>query len=171
MQIRRATIEDATALSKLASKTFFDTFTGTCTDADMDSFLQEYYNINQVIKELSDSKDYYYLYDVDAKAVGYIRVKEDYSGFDELKNFKSLELKRLYVLKEFHGLGVAQQLMDFAFDFANKNKYTVMWLGVWEYNERAKRFYAKNGFIDTCYSHPFPIGNTPQTDLWYWKKL
>ena len=46
-----------------------------------------------------------------------------------------------------------------------------MWLGVWEHNYRAQKFYQKMGFEDTGYKHPFPIGNTPQTDLWYWKFL
>lgn len=171
MQIRRATASDAATLSKLASKTFYDTFTGTCTEKDMDDFLSEYYNIDRTIKELNDSADFFYLAEINGFAVGYIRIKEDYSGFAELQQYKALELKRLYVLQEYHGKGVAQNLMNFVFDFAQKNSYDLVWLGVWEYNERAKKFYSKNGFIDTGYSHPFPIGNTPQTDLWYWKKL
>ena len=30
---------------------------------------------------------------------------------------------------------------------------------------------AKYGFIDSGYTHDFPIGNTPQTDVWLWKFL
>lgn len=171
MQIRRATLNDALILSKLASKTFYDTFTGTCTEDDMNSFLFDYYNVEQVKKELNDITDYFYLAEIDGLAVGYIRIKEDYSGFDELQEYKALELKRLYVLREYHGKEVAKNLMNFVFDFALENSYNLVWLGVWEYNERAKKFYTKNGFTDTGYKHPFPIGNTPQTDLWYWKKL
>ena len=47
MQIRRAGIKDAAILSKLASQTFYDTFTGTCTDEDMRSFLQQYFSVDQ----------------------------------------------------------------------------------------------------------------------------
>lgn len=171
MQIRRATLNDAATLSQLASKTFYDTFTGTCTEDDMREFLFEYYNIEQVSKELSDPTDYFYFAEIDGDAVGYIRIKEDYSGFAELQQYKALELKRLYVLKEYHGKEVAKKLMNFVLDFARENSYNLVWLGVWEHNERAKKFYIKNGFVDTGYKHPFPIGNTPQTDLWYWRKL
>ena len=42
--LRRITLQDVPALSLIAKKTFFDTFTGTCTEDDMDHFLEKYYN-------------------------------------------------------------------------------------------------------------------------------
>jgi RimJ/RimL family protein N-acetyltransferase len=39
-----------------------------------------------------------------------------------------------------------------------------MWLGVWEYNPRAQRFYEKNGFRPVG-QHVFQLGSDPQTDL------
>ncbi|MBS4042470.1 MAG: GNAT family N-acetyltransferase [Chitinophagaceae bacterium] len=171
MLIRRVELKDAETLSALASKTFYDTFVGTCTEKDMEEFLYEYYNIEQVNSELSDANDYFYFAEVDGVAVGYIRFKEEYSNFEKMKQWKALELKRLYILKEFHGKGVAQALIDFYFQYAQENDYEMAWLGVWEYNFRAQKFYQKNGFEDTGEKHPFPIGSTPQTDIWYWKKL
>jgi ribosomal protein S18 acetylase RimI-like enzyme len=171
MTIRRVVLEDAAVLSKLGADTFYDTFKGTCTDEDMDGFLVDYFNIEQVQKELSDADDYFYFAEVDGKAVGYIRIKEDYSAFETMKQWKALELKRLYVSADYHGKGVAQALTNLAFDFANKGGYEVVWLGVWEFNFRAQNFYKKMGFEDTGHKHDFPIGNTPQTDLWYWKFL
>ena len=56
--------------------------------------------------------------------------------------------------------------MTFVLDFAAEKNYDLVWLGVWEHNERALNFYKKFGFIDTGFKHPFPIGNTPQTDNW-----
>ncbi|MES2849190.1 MAG: GNAT family N-acetyltransferase, partial [Bacteroidota bacterium] len=53
--------------------------------------------------------------------------------------------------------------------FAKENKYEVLWLGVWEHNDRAKKFYEKMGFKDSGHTHDFPIGNTPQRDNWLWK--
>jgi ribosomal protein S18 acetylase RimI-like enzyme len=38
------------------------------------------------------------------------------------------------------------------------------WLGVWEDNHRAIRFYEKNGF-EKFDSHPFILGESKQTDL------
>ena len=160
---------DATALSVVSSQTFYDTFTGTCTEQDMQSFLEEYFNLKQVQAELSNENDFYYLAESDGKVIGYLRFMEDYRNLPLMKEWKALELKRIYVSKEFHGKGIAQQLMDFAIQFATESKYEVIWLGVWEHNLRAQKFYGKYGFVNSGHTHDFPIGSTPQTDFWMWK--
>ena len=59
--------------------------------------------------------------------------------------------------------------MSFALNLATEKKYELVWLGVWEHNEKAKNFYKKFGFEDSGATHPFPIGSTPQTDQWFYK--
>ena len=169
--IRRATLADAVKLSAISIQTFYDTFTGTCTEEDMDLFLKDYFHLKQVQLELSNENDFYYLAEQEGKVVGYLRWMEDYTNFPHMKQWKSLELKRIYVLKEFHGKGVAQQLMDFALQYARNNSYEVVWLGVWEHNLRAQKFYEKYLFVNSGHTHDFPIGSTPQTDWWFWKFL
>lgn len=169
--IRRAGIADAVLLSAISSQTFYDTFAGTCTEQDMQSFLEEYFNVKQVQAELSNEDDYYYLAELAGEAVGYMRIMEDYSNLPLMKEWKALELKRIYVSKEFHGKNVAQQLMNFVIQFATENKYEVIWLGVWEHNLRAQKFYEKYGFVNSGHTHDFPIGSTPQKDFWMWKFL
>ena len=58
--IRRITLADVPALAAIAKQTFFDTFTGTCTDADMQDFLDAYFNEEQVTKEINDGNDFYF---------------------------------------------------------------------------------------------------------------
>ena len=169
--IRRATLADAVKLSAISIQTFYDTFTGTCTEEDMDLFLKDYFHLKQVQLELSNENDFYYLAEQHGKVVGYLRWMEDYNNFPLMKQWKSLELKRIYVLKEFHGKGVAHQLMDFILQYASTNQYQVVWLGVWEHNLRAQKFYEKYSFVNSGHTHDFPIGSTPQTDWWFWKFL
>ena len=169
--IRRATLKDAATLSALSKQTFFYTFTGTCTEADMEQFLEDYFNLDQVKSELRNENDFFFFAEIDGIPAGYIRMMEDYSNFELMKKWKALELKRIYVDKKFHGKGVAKDLINFVEAFARENKYEVVWLGVWEHNLRAKRFYEKNGFTDSGYMHNFPIGDTPQYDNWLWKVL
>jgi diamine N-acetyltransferase len=171
INIRRVTIEDVSALSAIARQTFFDTFTGTCTQEDMESFLDQFYNQERLGKELMDPATYCFFAEANGEPVAYLHFAEDYKSFPLMKKWKALELKRIYVLKEFHGKGIAQQLMDHILDFAAENKYEVVWLGVWELNLRAQKFYEKYGFVNSGYTHDFPIGNTPQTDVWLWKFL
>ncbi len=167
--IRRIELKDAAALSELSKKTFYDTFTGTCTEEDMQHFLEGYFNIEQVKKELADENDFYFFIEANGKPAGYLRLMEDYRNFDLMKQWKALELKRIYIDTAFHGKGLAQQLMAFAENFARGNKYEVVWLGVWEHNNRAKKFYEKMGFEDSGHTHNFPIGTIPQRDIWLWK--
>ncbi len=170
-QVKRIEPKDAEVLSELSKRTFYDTFTGTCTEDDMQQFLHEYFDIEVVKRELADENDWYFFIEVDNVPAGYLRLKEDYSNFDLMKQWKALELKRIYIDKEYHGKGLAQELMNFAETFAKENKYEVLWLGVWEHNNRAQKFYEKMGFKDSGHTHDFPIGNTPQRDNWLWKFL
>ena len=166
LHIRRAGIADTKLLSELSAVTFFDTFHGTCTGDDMQEFIVKFFNEKQVKKELQDTNDFYFIAFNEEKAVGYIRMKEDESDIVEIKNRKSIELKRIYVLREYQSKKVGAGLMNFALNFSAKNGYELIWLGVWEYNARAINFYKKFGFQDTGFQHPFPIGNTPQIDNW-----
>ncbi len=171
VHIRRAGIADAKLISELSEVTFFATFTGTCTDEDMHGFIQQFFNEKQMGEELQDPNDFYFIAFVDEVAAGYIWMKQDESEVPVIKNKKGIELKRIYVLKEYHSKKIGAALMKFALDFATENGYELLWLGVWEHNERAIQFYKKFGFEDTGAQHPFPIGNTPQTDNWMIKTL
>ena len=164
-------IDDVLALSVMARQTFYDTFTGTCTDVDMQGFLDRFYSEEQLGKELLNKNNFFFFAEAGGALVAYLQFMEDYSNFSEIKKWKALELKRIYVLKEFHGKGIAQKLMDFYLNVAAEKKYEVVWLGVWEHNIRAQKFYEKYGFKNSGYTHNFPIGNTPQTDIWLWKFL
>ena len=169
--LRKIQPSEAQTLSALAKQTFYETFVGTCTEEDMDNFLEESFNPQQLKKELEEPDSFNYFALVDNIPAGYIRFKEDYSGLEYMKKWKAIELKRLYVSKEFHGKGIAQLLMDTYLNYAIENKYKAVWLGVWEFNFKAQKFYSKYGFEYSGFEHPFPIGNTPQTDHWYWRFL
>jgi diamine N-acetyltransferase len=166
LHIRRAVTGDAQLLSALSAVTFFDTFNGTCTDDDIQEFIETCFNPTQIYKELQDTDDFYFIAFINEEAVGYIRLKEDESEVIEIKKHRGIELKRIYVLKEYHSQKIGAKLMTFAVAFAAEKNYELIWLGVWEHNEKAKDFYKKFGFEDSGATHPFPIGKTPQTDSW-----
>ena len=166
ISIRRAVPADAQILSRLSSVTFSETFINTCSDEDLSGFIEDYYNEAQTLVELEDKTDFFYLAFIDKKPVGYLRMKEEESEVPDISAHRSLAINRLYVLKEYHSRKVGPALMNFALEFAQQKHFEVLWLGVWEHNERAKAFYKKYGFTDTGFSHPFPIGDTPQTDIW-----
>jgi ribosomal protein S18 acetylase RimI-like enzyme len=171
VSIRRCTVDDAPVLAALARRTFYDTFTGTCTEADMQDFLETFYNEARIRQELSNSEDYVFFALLQHTPVGYLRFLESPVPFPYDAEKKALELNRLYVDMPYKGRGVAHTLMSFYLDYAEKKGYPFLWLGVWEHNYRAQAFYRKYGFVPTHYTHPFPIGNTPQTDVWWARDL
>jgi ribosomal protein S18 acetylase RimI-like enzyme len=77
----------------------------------------------------------------------------------------------LYVSKEYHGAGVANDLMNYALNFAVDSGFERMYLSVWEYNFRARGFYEKHGFKNSGIKNDFPLGTTPQTDYWFVRDL
>jgi ribosomal protein S18 acetylase RimI-like enzyme len=76
---------------------------------------------------------------------------------------EGIELVRMYVDHAHHGAGIADRLMDACIDEARRRGYASIWLGVWEHNPRAQRFYARRGFARTG-EHAFMLGDDRQTD-------
>jgi hypothetical protein len=65
-------------------------------------------------------------------------------------------------LSEFHGKEVGKKLLDKALEISKENNAKSVWLGVWEKNYKAIRFYLKNGFVEFG-KHPFILGDDIQT--------
>jgi diamine N-acetyltransferase len=86
------------------------------------------------------------------------------SSQTEQKDKNSLEIERIYVLKEYHGKKVGQVLYDCALKIAKEKQIEFVWLGVWEKNPRAISFYTKNGF-EAFDKHVFVLGTDEQTDI------
>jgi len=59
----------------------------------------------------------------------------------------TVEISKIYVLASAQGSGVAGQLMSVAVDDAREKSASSVWLGVNQHNERANRFYERQGFV------------------------
>lgn len=88
----------------------------------------------------------------------------------EQKCENSLEIQRIYVLKTAKGRGIGSSFMSLAQEIALEKKFSCIWLGVWEHNEKAKEFYAKKGFYKFG-EHIFTLGSDQQTDFLMKKDL
>lgn len=56
------------------------------------------------------------------------------------------KLERIYLLQEYYGLGLGQGLLARAIETSKANGDLGIWLDVWKKNDRAIRFYEKEGF-------------------------
>lgn len=170
-KIRRGVFADAVALAPFAVRVFNDTFAGNPLNApdDMHSYITEFMSVEAFGKELSDENSIFYIAEAHGEMIGYAKLQEN-STEECVTGAKPIELQRLYVAQEFHGTGIANALMEECFAVAARKNYETMWLGVWEHNFRAQRFYEKIGFRQVG-THVFQLGSDAQTDWVMEKKL
>jgi hypothetical protein len=129
----------------------------------MKEYLENGFSTEKLTEELTDQNSEFYFAELDGKIIGYLKVNVGQSQ-TEIKDKNALEIERIYVLKEFHGKRVGQILYDKAIQLAKEKSVEYVWLGVWEQNPRAIRFYEKNGF-EAFDKHIFKLGNDEQTDI------
>jgi ribosomal protein S18 acetylase RimI-like enzyme len=171
IKIRNATIEDAVMLAELSYQTFWDAFHEHPANSpdDMADYMKKAFSVEQIRRELADEKAIFLIAEIDDSLAGYAKLRLE-NLEEPIKAEKPIELCRLYSTTEFIGKGVGQSLMDECFEIAKQNDCDVMWLGVWEFNPRAQRFYEKQGFY-TVGKHIFQLGSDPQTDLLMQKEV
>ena len=162
VNIRLATVSDAEVLAELARRTFHDAFAATNDATDMALYLSRAYGIDQQTRELADRDIATLLVEVAGEAVAYAQVRSGHVP-DCVAGEKPIELWRFYVSREWHGRGIAQQLMERVKREARERGAKTLWLGAWEHNDRARAFYVKCGFADAG-EHIFLFGTDPQTD-------
>ena len=169
--IRQANQDDAKLLTDLSYTTFWDAFAHHPKNApgDLAHYMRQAFNIEQITAELIDPKSVFLIAEINGEAAGYAKLTVG-SIEPGITAERPVELSRLYSDQEYIGKGVGQTLMDACFESARNDDRDVMWLGVWEFNPRAQRFYEKNGFREVG-RHTFQLGSDPQTDLLMQKEL
>jgi len=165
--IREATFQDIPAMRSVAITSYRDTFDQYNTPENMHAFLEHAYNLETLQKEFSESKSKLFLACEELDVVGFVRLRESDEAKAELGN-NTLELQRLYILTRAQGKSAGKLLMETTLAYAMQQKYHWLWLGVWEQNFKAQRFYSHWGF-EKFSEHTFWMGDDPQVD-WMMKK-
>ena len=162
--IREAVAADAERLSELACSTFTDTFMAQNNPEDIKVHCERYYQTEIQRQEIQDVELTTFVVDKgEDQFIAFAQVHhgQGKAGIDiEVMS----EIKRFYVLPEAQGTGLAQQLMATCIECALASQSDGLWLGVWEQNPRAQRFYQKMGF-EPAGEHIFLLGNDPQRDI------
>ena len=156
-------------LQEISRKTFSETFSPVNSEENMKQYLEEQLSAEKLAEEWRNSHTRFYFAFQGDQAVGYLKLNTG-PAQTEIRDNKSLEIERIYVLKAYHGMKVGQVLFEKALGIASEEQLEYIWLGVWEQNERAIRFYEKNGFR-VFDRHMFKLGAEEQTDLMMKKTL
>lgn len=171
MDILPVSCEHKGLLADLSRQTFTDTFACYNKPEDMQLFLDTQFTRDQLMKEPDEPNNYFFIAWEAGEPMGYMRLRFwQTPPYSSLPSEPTVEITRLYATRPAIGKGVGKALMQFAVDFARSERVNQIWLGVWEHNERAIRFYQKWGF-ERKGEHPFLLGTDIQTDWLMAKEL
>ncbi|HTM67444.1 MAG TPA: GNAT family N-acetyltransferase [Flavipsychrobacter sp.] len=163
IEIKKVTPDEVEQLQQISRGTFFEAFAAENTEENMQQYLRESLSVEKLTEELNDEHSEFYFALLDGGVIGYLKVNFGQSQTD-IKDDKALEIERIYVLRQFYGKSIGQLLYEKAQQIAWEKNADYIWLGVWEHNLRAIRFYKKNGFA-AFDKHSFMLGNDEQTDV------
>lgn len=170
--IRRATLDDLSVLAALARRTFLAAF-GPDNDADdLERYVDEAFSEQHLGEQLADPDATFLLMEeapaggrsgpVSAAApVGYVHLRP--GSKPTVEGADPVELVRIYVEHHLTGSGYGGRLLRAAIDEGRRRGHDTLWLGVWEHNLAAQRFYARWGFTEVGEVR-FVLGNDVQTD-------
>ncbi|MGX5680987.1 N-acetyltransferase family protein [Schumannella luteola] len=150
MQIRPARPDDAAALSELAAITFPLACPPDALPESIAEFIAS--NLTQAHFEgyLADPERELFVADEGGALVGYTMLVHAEPYDPDVRAVvtarPATELSKVYVHPDHHGAGLAAQLVERSIAAARDRGAVVVWLGVNQQNERANRFYEKQGF-------------------------
>ncbi|WP_116788644.1 GNAT family N-acetyltransferase [Flavobacterium psychrotrophum] len=167
--LNQAGPEASIFLQQLGKRTFYETFAESNNEEIIQNYLEKSFSAEKIEHELSNPESYFFIAYEQDTPVGYLKLNTG-KAQTELQGNSALEIERIYVLKDFHGKKVGQVLFEKALEISRQLNKEFIWLGVWEQNTKAVRFYEKNGFVafDT---HIFKMGDEEQTDILMKKTL
>lgn len=162
LHMRPCAIKDLGVLANLGRRTFIEAFEKDNKPEDFKEYLDSAFGEERLLKELQDINSSYYFIHKDSSLVGYIKLNENESQTD-IKDIDAIELERIYVLSDFQGQGIGEWILGQVISIAKAKNRLYVWLGVWEHNPKAIKFYQRLGFYKFG-NHPYFIGKDEQTD-------
>lgn len=166
--IRTATAADAALLTDLGRRAFSDAFASANTPENFAAYIEEAFSEHKQAAELAQPGSVFLIAELadpntgQAEPVGYARLL---AGSSEtcITGIRPIELVRIYALGAHTGHGIGSALMQAALARAQGGGHDVIWLGVWQENQRAVAFYERWGFHKVG-THVFQLGDDSQTD-------
>ncbi len=154
---------DVQELRDLAHDTFIEAFGALNSASDMAIYVTKAFDIKTVLSELNNPNSEFFFVMYNKKVIGYLKINEGPAQTED--NFDdAIEVERIYILPSFQGMKIGEELINKAINIAKRKDKKLIWLGVWDQNKNAIRFYQKHGF-KAFNTHNFMLGNDEQTDV------
>lgn len=158
ISITRATKSDYKSISEIGKVAVEESHRGSCAQQDMDDFLERNYNAATIQEELADGNNIYHVINYNNAPAGFSKIVLNATHHNVAVQ-NAAKLDRIYLLKEFFGLKLGRDLLNFNIELSKSNGQSGMWLYTWIGNSRAIDFYLKAGFT-IIGSHKFYVNET-----------
>jgi len=169
IQIVEVVLADLFRLQEISKRTFSDSFAALNTVENLKFHLDNHFTQEKLTAEILNRDSSFFFAVYERNPVGYLKINQG-NAQTVLPNDQAVEIERIYVDQLFKGSGIGKIFISKAEELANASWAKYLWLGVWEHNEPAIRFYEKNGFVKFGH-HIFKLGDDEQTDLLLKKTL
>ena len=161
--IRKCTMKDLEALQEISIETYEETFGAYNSEENMSIYLRDAYNLPKLKRELTNPQSHFYFIYWQEQLAGYLKLNFGEAQTEQVAS-SALEVERIYIRSSFKRKKLGYSLIQKALREAQNKGLETIWLGVWEHNDAARTFYARQGFRQQG-AHSFFMGDDEQRDL------
>lgn len=145
ISIQAINLSEVEMLSKLSRETFIQSHGHSADASDIEKYIDSHFDISSLSTALKDSNIYFSKIYIKEKLAGYTKLILNHSH-PSTKLSPISKFERLYLLKDFYGLGLGEKLLEHNIKIAKANHQKALWLYVWTENQKGLRFYEKSNF-------------------------
>ncbi len=142
--IRLAAADDINILAALGTTTCYEAYFELDPSQDLADYCARVYSPENVRSEFEDTDSTYLIAEINDRAVGFAKLREN-KPVECVDGENAIELQRIYVLERVKRAGVGKALLQKGIDIGRARGYKQLWLGVWDKNIPAQRFYERLG--------------------------
>ena len=154
---------DAAQIADLGSQTFSETFGHIYKKSDLDAYLEKYFSIDRVTRDLNDEQIDYRVAETASSMVGYAKIGPAALPLTPERR-SAIQLHRLYVRETRQGVGVGGILLSWAIARSAERGASELCLGVWSNNKHAISVYENRGFKAEGY-YDITVGDSVDREL------
>lgn len=145
MRLTPITLNDLYTLRDLAMRTYSAAFASKNAPGVIERYYEDAFAKAHLKKQLSNPDSYWYFHKDQEEILGYLKLNTG-NAQTEFQEENGLEVERIYIDIPYLGKRYGSELIEFSISKAKELEKNYIWLGVWEENPEAIKFYKRHGF-------------------------
>jgi diamine N-acetyltransferase len=155
LAVRKANDYDAEMISLIGKISFRKAYGNVFDKNNLEEYLKNVYNPDKIEVSINKDDNAWFVAELDGRPAGFAKLRK-FSLNDEIESVSQMQLEKMYVLPEYQGSGAGTLMLDEILNLVHELSPDYIWLDVLVGNEKAIRFYERNGFKkETTYHQGF----------------